>query len=84
MSTRRWIGLVIVWVVSLSVVAAIAMAQARQTVPLPEPAVLSGADVGFRVEGKQGNTPVGRIVVRIDGKWLEPEFRGGTVPVLAH
>jgi hypothetical protein len=77
MPTRRWIGLVVVWVVSLFAVAAIAMAQARQTVPLPEPTVLSGADVGFRVEGRQGSTAVGQIVVRMDGKWVEAVLGGG-------
>jgi hypothetical protein len=77
MSIRPRIGLVVVWVASLFAVAAIAMAQARQTVPLPEPMVLSGADVGFRVEGRQGGTPVGRLVVRMDGKWVEAVVGGG-------
>ena len=77
MSVRRRIGLVVVWVASLVAVAAIAMAQARQTVPLPEPTILSGADVGFRVEGRQGGTPVGQIVVRMNGKWVEAMVGGG-------
>ena len=37
------------------------------------PTVFSGADLGFRVEVKKGATPVGRLVVRIDGKWVEVE-----------
>jgi hypothetical protein len=32
--------------------------------------VFSGVDVGFRIEGRKGNTPVGRLVVRIDGQWV--------------
>jgi len=36
------------------------------------PVILSGSDFGFRVEGYSGFTPVGRVVVRIDGKWVEP------------
>ena len=79
MSIRTGISLAVVWVGSLVAAAAIATAQARMTTPLPEPIVLSGADVGFRVEGKQGGTPVGQFVVRFDGKWVEPAFRGGLV-----
>ena len=41
------------------------------------PTVLSGENVGFRVEGEQGGVAVGRLVVRIDGKWVEAELRGG-------
>jgi hypothetical protein len=39
-------------------------------VPQTEP-VISGDDLGFRVENRRGNTVVGRFVVRIDGQWLE-------------
>jgi hypothetical protein len=35
--------------------------------------VISGADLGFRVDGRKGNTPIGRFVVRIDGQWVEIE-----------
>jgi hypothetical protein len=34
--------------------------------------VLAGADVGFLVERLQGDTPVGRLVVRVKGEWVEP------------
>ena len=37
------------------------------------PRVLSGTDVGFRVEGLRGSTPVGKIVVRVNGQWIEAE-----------
>jgi hypothetical protein len=33
--------------------------------------VLSGADFGFRVDRWDGDVPVGRVVVRHDGKWIE-------------
>ena len=32
--------------------------------------LFSGVDFGFRMEGRKGNTPVGRLVVRIDGQWV--------------
>jgi hypothetical protein len=35
--------------------------------------VLSGNDIGFRVEGRKGSVVVGRFVVRIDGKWVDAE-----------
>lgn len=44
--------------------------------PLPEPRIVSGDDVGFRVEGVDGNgRPVGQWVVRVNGKWLETTVR---------
>lgn len=41
------------------------------------PLVLSGPDVGFRIEAYKGTTPVGRLVVRVDGQWVEAQFQGG-------
>jgi hypothetical protein len=34
--------------------------------------VLAGDEVGFRIERYDGATPVGRIVIRLDGRWVEP------------
>jgi len=49
------------------------------------PRVLAGEDVGFRVEGlRGGSTPVGTVVVRIDGQWVEAEVKlpgRGTTPL---
>ena len=44
----------------------------KEKVEAPGQVVLSGSDVGFRVEGYSNGTPVGRVVVKIDGKWVEP------------
>ena len=41
------------------------------------PVVLSGPDVGFRVDAYKGDTPVGRLVVRVDGQWVEAQFATG-------
>ena len=47
-----------------------------QVVQLPNasapPTIISGADVGFRVERWDGDTPIGRWVVRSSGQWVEP------------
>ena len=32
--------------------------------------VLSGADVGFQVKGMRGDTAVGTLVVKRNGKWM--------------
>jgi hypothetical protein len=46
-------------------------AQALEVKPVPHK-VLTGADVGFRVEGiRGGNTPVGTLVVKVNGEWVE-------------
>jgi hypothetical protein len=47
----------------------------RVQVGPPPSSVFSGADVGFRVEGyRDDGTPYGRVVVRIDGKWIGAEL----------
>lgn len=55
---------------------AMAYGQAVQTQPVV-PTVISGNDIGFRMEGRKGTRPVGRLVVRIDGQWVEAELAGG-------
>jgi hypothetical protein len=83
MSIRARIGLVILWVASLAAVATFARAQVLQTVPLPTPMIVSGNDLGFRIEGTQGATPVGRLVVHQNGRWVEVTFGSGVPRVTA-
>ena len=56
-------------------------AQAIGTQRMTSPVVISGNDVGFRMEGRKGNTPVGRLVVRIDGQWLDVESVWSAKPI---
>jgi hypothetical protein len=43
-----------------------------------EPRVLSGPELGFRVEGTaRDGAPIGSLVVRIDGKWVATQFQSG-------
>jgi hypothetical protein len=72
MSIRARLGLVVIWVASLIAVAALAKAQTRQMTPLASPIILSGSDVGFRVEGRVGNIPAGTLVIRVNGQWIVP------------
>jgi hypothetical protein len=80
MSLRRVAVLGILWSLSVVGAATIAMAQAPETVP---PIVVSGNDVGFRIEGQRGQTPVGKIVVRIDGQWVEASLSQLPTPRIA-
>jgi hypothetical protein len=97
MSVRKKIGLVVIWVLSIVAVGVLAHAQARATpaprqlpplaMPSPQlqaPVVIAGNDLGFRVESHKGNTPVGRLVVRVNGRWVDAQFsvvaNRGTAP----
>jgi len=70
-----WMFLVVV----LALAAAWAYGQSLQTFPVT-PTVISGADFGFRVEGNRGGTPVGTLVVKMNGQWVEAEIGGGGRP----
>lgn len=48
-------------------------AQAVRVTKVP-PKVMTGSDVGFRVEGIRGDTPVGTLVVKVNGEWVEAEI----------
>ena len=77
---QRWIA---VWLASLAVVAGLTSVltrfQASAQVPPPftsqappvDGRVVSGADIGFRVEGTKDGRAVGTLVVRINGQWVE-------------
>jgi hypothetical protein len=73
----RRLVLVIAAVVVVSFAAGVGYAQRLFGVEPVTPMILSGPDVGFRMEGQRGATPVGKLVVRIDGQWVEADFGGG-------
>ena len=74
--TRHW-KLAILWTLSLVAVSAISSsAQAQRGRPgvnllTAAPTVVFGNDVGFRIERTQDGIPVGRIVVRVNGTWVD-------------
>ncbi len=76
MSVRARLGLVIMWAASLVALAELAKAQV-QVSPVTSPIVLSGSDIGFRVEGKIGNTPAGTLVIRVNNQWVVPTTASG-------
>ena len=75
---RLYIAIAIIWAASLGAVrlAAQSWTQARMYRPLPEPKVMSGPDVGFRVEGMYGDVPTGTVVLRVNGQWVEARIGG--------
>lgn len=81
--THYW-KLALVWMLSLLVVGAVSSSVHAQRPPgqppglrpglLTEaPTVISGNDVGFRIERTQDGIPIGRIVVRVDGRWVDTQ-----------
>lgn len=87
MSVHKQIGVAVIWILSIVAVGALAHAQARGTPaprqlpplstpdsPLQASAIIAGNDLGFRVESHKGATPVGRLVVRVNGQWVEAQF----------
>jgi hypothetical protein len=74
---RQWIAVIVVAVVVLTGGAFWARAQV-QPPTVPAPTIVSGADIGFRVDRWEGDTPIGRWVIRKDGKWVEPRTTMGT------
>ena len=77
MKPRRlvWMSVVVLLVCA----GAWAYAQSLQTFPVT-PTVVSGADFGFRIEGNRGGTPVGTLVVKMNGQWGEAEIGGAGRP----
>ena len=77
---RVW-KVALAWMLSLVAVGAISSvftsAQVRLQTPGQPPlmtegtTILSGSDVGFRVERTQDGVPIGTLVVRVDGRWVE-------------
>jgi len=68
-----------VFVVLILFAAAWGYAQTLQVTPVT-PTVLSGPDFGFRVEGNRAGTPVGTLVIKMNGQWVEAEIGGDGRP----
>jgi hypothetical protein len=81
--TSQW-KLAVVWTLSLLIVGAVsfsAQGRPRPRVPrLPSglltesPTVISGNDIGFRMERTTDGIAIGRLVVRVDGRWVDTDM----------
>jgi hypothetical protein len=76
MSPRRIALFGVLCIALLFAVATIVKAQAPPRV-IPAQGIVSGADLGFRIDGYQGDTPVGTLVVRVNGQWVPVQFGAG-------
>jgi hypothetical protein len=76
MSVRSRVVLVVIWLASLVGVGVWAQTE-------PQQQVISGSDVGFRVErqDRRDGHPIGRLIVRMNGKWVEAGFAVGVAKV---
>jgi hypothetical protein len=63
--------LTLLWCAFL-VIAAVLASTFMRAQAVQELRILSGADIGFRVEGMdRAGKPTGTLMVRINGKWVE-------------
>jgi hypothetical protein len=76
MTARSRCIFVFLWFVSLVVVGAVATAQTRREAG----AVISGDNIGFRPDGRNGRARTGNLVVRINGEWVEAQSVMKAVP----
>jgi hypothetical protein len=80
----------LLWLGSLVAVAATARGQVSQPEAKPKVEVqalpqdlriLSGDDIGFRLEGWDRSTPTGTLVIRVNGRWVEVATAKKIVPL---
>jgi hypothetical protein len=66
---RSTLKLDLAWVLSLVVVAAASRLMLAQTTG--DKRIVTGSDLGFRIDSDRGGVPTGRFVVRVNGTWVE-------------
>jgi hypothetical protein len=83
---------VVSFTVLLITIAALALAQQTSQKPTakllfnttpgtpPAEKLVSGEDIGFRVSSYKNGVPVGRLVIKVDGKWIEPLESVSVIP----
>ena len=84
MTLRMRVGLLLLMCVAF-VGAAIGLRGQAQAPPTPQTSderIISGADLGFRIDSQGRHGIRGTLMVRIDGKWV-PVNGPGTVPLHA-
>ena len=73
---RKHLTVVVLVVLGLVGAGVWASAQMYLAEPVDPPVVLSGPDLGFRIEERRGEAVYGRLVVRVDGQWIEVNVSG--------
>jgi hypothetical protein len=70
MSFRKLLVVVVLCFVTLAAAGLVAWAQAPSAKPVP-PTIISGPDLGYRMEGRDSGRAVGTLMVKINGEWVE-------------
>ena len=78
MSRRAWLAVVLASL--LSGISGAVLAQPKSEIQ-NEPVVVSGADIGVRIERYERGKPIGTLVVRLNGRWVEPRAAMQAVPL---
>ena len=81
MAKRKRIALMFAWALSLIIVGAFAHAQTPAQRGAT-PTIISGSDLGFRVERQRGDHVYGTFLVRINGEWVVAEPATGLKPLI--
>ena len=76
-SASRNLVMGVVLGLTLGGVSGIAYSQAAIRPQPVAPKVFAGDDLGFRMTSRKGQSPVGQLVIRVDGEWREVEFSYG-------
>jgi hypothetical protein len=73
-NSYKRIGLIVMWIASLLLASEWGHTQI-QIIQRPAAGehVISGNDLGFRFEGRIGETVIGTLVVRVNGQWVPAE-----------
>jgi hypothetical protein len=58
--------------------------QLRSVTPVQPAVVMSGGDIGFRIEGRSGDVQVGTLVVKIDGRWMPTDAPSHPIQKVTH
>ena len=71
---RNW---VVVWLaIAVAVGISVGWVSAQTVAPpikVDPPILVQGSNLGFRIVARQGDKAIGRLVVRLDGKWVETD-----------
>ena len=74
---HKWIALLFASLIAVAIFASGVM-RAQTALLEREYRIVSGTDVGFRIEGTdQSGKPVGRWMIRVDGQWVEASTAPG-------
>lgn len=72
MAIKKRMLAIVFWALSLIIVGAFARAQTPgQRGGRTDPTIISGSDLGFRMERQVGDRVTGTFVIRINGNWWD-------------